>query len=137
MEVPLARFDVLLRDLVTFGLAVQTDDGSWHFAPGVDDRLTEIAASQRPADRPVLRFGTSCAGCHALRVTRLHEGRHLCEDCIRRGSAPVEDAGLDPEDPEDLEYAPRSEPGFPGDLDLRDRRLVAHYRGPAAADGPG
>lgn len=130
MEVPLARFDVLLRDLLSFGLAVQADDGGWHFAPGVDERLTELAASQRPSARPVLRFGTSCAGCHATRVTRLHGGRHLCEECIRRLAAPAQDAGPI------LEERPLSEPGLAEPPELPGRRLVARYRAPAAWTDP-
>ncbi len=153
MDVPLERFDVLLRELLSFGLAERGDDGRWHFTAGVDDRLTALAASQRPAERPVLRFGTACAACHALRPTRPHGGRHLCDDCIRRVAQPAWGAGESPEagpftgevgvdvvgHADVVDDGPSAADDVPGTGGPpAGRRLVSHYRAPAAwVDRPG
>lgn len=125
MDVPVERFDALLRDLVCFGLVVGNEEGRWHLRPDVEMRVGVLAASQRPAGAPVVHFGTTCARCHATRVTRWHEGQYLCEACNRDGGdAEIVDAGSG------QQRAPDPGPARMGELP--GRRLVSHFRTPPA-----
>lgn len=111
MDVPVERFDPLLRDLLCYDLVVETEPGHWHLRAPFAARLAALAVGQRPTTAPVLRIGVSCASCHVATVTRLHEGRFLCEACIgatalaNQESRAEEAAGPRPSYPSDLSEA--------------------------------
>ncbi len=86
-DVTLARFDPMLRALVTFGL-VEPDaaDGGdhpstgWHLIPAVQHRLESLVAPTPPADK-LIYFGHRCASCGEPGPTRMQSGVLLCDSC--------------------------------------------------------
>lgn len=118
MDVPVERFDALLRDLVHYDLVTEEGPGQWRLRPAVESRLAQLAKGQRAGSSPDLRIGVSCMGCHALAVTRLHGGRYLCDDCLARTP---EHGGEEPGDR-------RAPPEAPARAGASTRRLVARYR---------
>lgn len=106
MDVSVDRFDALLRDLLCYDLVVEEEPGRWRLRPAFEERMSTLAAAQRPASAPVLHIGVSCMGCHAANVTRLYQGRYLCDTCRAAARRQPHDAD-------------------PGES---DRRLVSRYR---------
>lgn len=134
------RFDPLLRDLLAFELVEAEEEGHWTLAPEVQQRLSALVAVRRPA-AAVLHIGFPCARCHASAVTRLHEGRLLCDACIPQvleeeretsGRPPAEDAGAPTPALEQTPGEQTSGSG-PGPTDVGERRLVSWNRGSVAA----
>jgi hypothetical protein len=94
-EGTLARFDSVLRALVTFGLVEPEPNGRsnhngssnggaeeprWRLIPAVQRRLESLVAPAPPADKLVY-FGHRCASCGEHGPTRMHSGVLLCDDC--------------------------------------------------------
>ena len=85
-DVTLARFDPMLRALVTFGLVEPDDadggDGTRARAgtssPAVQQRLESLVAPTPPADK-LIYFGHRCASCGEHGPTRLQSGVLLCD----------------------------------------------------------
>jgi hypothetical protein len=95
-------FDALLRDLLTWGLVepVVTDNAAqrtvWQLTGAAQRRLTELAAPLGPCPAHKIVFlDHFCADCQERRLTRLHDGVYLCDDC----AAARLEAGAD-EDPD-------------------------------------
>ena len=128
---PVERFDPLLRDLLAYGLIEAEDEDRWVLVPEVQRRLSALLAMQRPSTAAVLHIGYPCARCHASGITRLHEGRHLCDACIEqvfaeerqpRAAPLAEDGGTPPP-------APAPKPDIGRDpVEVGERRLVSRYR---------
>jgi hypothetical protein len=80
-----ARFDVLLRDLLSLGL-VERRNGEllWQLSSPAQRRLESLACPRPPADK-VVYFGHHCGACHELRPTRFRFGRYLCDPCLEGG----------------------------------------------------
>lgn len=133
---PVERFDPLLRDLLAYGLIEAEDGDRWALAPEVQQRLTALVATQRPSTAAVLHFGFPCARCHASGITRLHDGRHLCDACIEQVLAEPRHPSVAPvvEDRSTPAPAPAPEPVVrAGPVDMGERRLVSRYRGSLGA----
>ncbi|MGH8988485.1 MAG: hypothetical protein ACRDXC_07805 [Acidimicrobiales bacterium] len=83
-EHPIERFDPLLRNLLAWGLVVEAEEGGWTLRPDVAERLPALARYAR-GDQPseVVYFGHLCAGCRSKGLTRLRDGRYLCDECRR------------------------------------------------------
>jgi hypothetical protein len=81
-----ARFDALLRDLITFGLAEPTydPDRPWQLTPAAQRRLEALASPTPPADK-LIYFGHRCAGCGEHRATKFRGGTFVCQPCLDRG----------------------------------------------------
>ena len=108
-NMPIDRFDPLLRDLLTWGLIVPTQSGEaprWKLAEAAEERLCELAAGADPGPpEMVVRLGRRCAKCQDRRPTWLRGGAYICEACGGEGN------------PEAVPYAPMqvpSEPRRPG-----------------------
>lgn len=81
---PIERFDPLLRNLLAWCLVDQDDDGRWSLRPEVGQRLTQLTELTRhDAPSEVVYFGHACATCRANGLTRLRDGRYLCDGCRR------------------------------------------------------
>jgi hypothetical protein len=86
----IARFDPMLRSLITFGLVerdVDASDGEgwhWRLVPSVQHRLESLFAPSPTAEK-LIYFGHRCGSCGEHGPTRFSSGVYLCEDC--RGSA--------------------------------------------------
>ena len=76
------RFGPFRRDLLCYDIVVEDGPGHWRLRPPFEARLSALAAARRVTSIPALRIGVSCAGWHIVTVTRLHEGRFLCDACI-------------------------------------------------------
>jgi hypothetical protein len=95
---PIERFDPLLRNLLSWGLAYELEDGTWALRPEVAERLSRLAQlTRRPETAAVVYFGHFCAACRTAGPTRMHDGRYLCDACRRasvqgpgRGEEPAE-----------------------------------------------
>jgi hypothetical protein len=86
-QIPIETFHGLLRDLLLWDLVVPGDDegdeaGSWRLVPQAQQRLTELAAAQKPwpADRTVY-VDRRCSSCGLRQLTWLREGAYLCSRC--------------------------------------------------------
>lgn len=86
-EATLARFDPMLRALVTFGLVeperVGTNgDGAhhWRLNPAVERRLDSLVPPAPPAEK-LIYFGHRCGSCGEHGPTRFQAGAYLCEAC--------------------------------------------------------
>jgi len=80
---PIERFDPLLRNMLAWDLVEETGDG-WRLTPDVARRLADLARyTKRNEPSEVVYFGHTCAGCKSNGLTRLHEGRYLCDECRR------------------------------------------------------
>jgi hypothetical protein len=108
-NMPIDRFDPLLRDLLTWGLIVRSTTGEasrWTLAEAAEERLCELAAGADPGPpEMVVRLGRRCATCQARRPTWLRAGVYICESCGGEGN------------PEAVPYAPIQalpEPRRPG-----------------------
>jgi hypothetical protein len=83
-EHPIERFDPLLRNMLAWRLVEQTPDGVWALSPEVARRLSHLVTVTRRGDSSeVVYFGHACAMCHSSGMTRLREGRYLCDPCHR------------------------------------------------------
>ncbi len=81
---PMDRFDPLLRNMLSWDLVVETEDGSWILRPEVVERLGHLARYTRPNEpSEVVYFGHICAGCRSNGLTRLRDGVYLCDECRR------------------------------------------------------
>jgi hypothetical protein len=86
-DATLARFDPMLRALVTFGLVEpdgEPDNGgprpSWHLIPAVQRRLESLVAPSPPAEK-LIYFGHRCGSCGEHGPTRMSDGAFLCAAC--------------------------------------------------------
>lgn len=80
---PIERFDPLIRNLLAWGLVEDTPDG-WRLEADVAARLSQLRTlTQRDVPSQVVYFGHACAVCKSNGMTRLHEGRYLCDACRR------------------------------------------------------
>ena len=80
---PIERFDPLLRNLLSWGLVEETA-GGWALRDDVSARLTHLTQlTSRNAPGEVVFFGHACAVCRSSGLTRLRDGRYLCEACRR------------------------------------------------------
>jgi hypothetical protein len=91
----LARFDPMLRALVTFGLvepdgveALSGEDPrpGWRLIPAVQRRLESLVAPAPPADK-LIYFGHRCSSCGEHGPTRMSSGAFVCENCRRAVAA--------------------------------------------------
>jgi hypothetical protein len=86
-EATLARFDPMLRALVTFGLVEPERAGSngdgghhWRLNPAVERRLDSLVPPAPPVEK-LIYFGHRCGACGEHGPTRLRGGAYLCEAC--------------------------------------------------------
>jgi ribosomal protein L37AE/L43A len=88
-------FDPLLRDLVSWGLAVPgpSGDGTWLLVEGAQHRLAELAArSPVLAEGQLVYLDHRCGRCGRSGLTRLERGAYLCDSCRTPRAARVEGA---------------------------------------------
>jgi hypothetical protein len=87
-----ARFDPVLRTLMTFGLVepdevqeTNSDEASkrWRLTPAVQRRLNSLAFPAPPADK-VVYFGHRCSSCGEHGPTWSIAGAFLCGPCRER-----------------------------------------------------
>ena len=96
-EHPIERFDPLLRNMLAWHLVEETGEGGWALRPEVAARLTLLAEYTKGDDASeIVYFGHVCAGCRSNGLTRLRDGRYLCDDC-RKGADLAAVATLLPE----------------------------------------
>jgi hypothetical protein len=100
-EAAVARFDPVLRTLMTFGLVesdgveeTNADEASrqWHLTPAVQRRLNSLASPAPPADK-VVYFGHRCSSCGEHGPTWFNGGEFLCSACRERAATLVPSAG--------------------------------------------
>lgn len=83
-EHPIDRFDPLLRDMLAWRLVEETPDGEWALRPHVAQRVAHLAGlSSREGPTEVVYVGRTCAECRSSGLTRLRDGRYLCDPCRR------------------------------------------------------
>ncbi len=83
-EHPIERFDPLLRNMLAWHLVEESPEGVWALRPEVARRLNHLVqVSRRDDSSEIVYFGHACAGCHTSGMTRLREGRYLCDACRR------------------------------------------------------
>ena len=87
-EIPIDTFDAMLRDLVTWDLAVpgEGDDAqAWHLVARAQQRLGELAIARGPwpAERTVY-LDRTCADCCRRRLTWLRDGTYVCDPCWQK-----------------------------------------------------
>lgn len=83
-EHPIERFDPLLRNMLAWHLVEETAEGTWALRPDVARRLNHLVELSRRNDASeVVYFGHTCAACHTSVMTRLRDGRYLCDPCRR------------------------------------------------------
>jgi len=81
-----ARFDPMLRALISFGLVEREPDAAgdgapaWRLIPAVQCRLESLHAPSPPADK-LIYFGHRCRSCGEHGPTRMLGGVFLCESC--------------------------------------------------------
>lgn len=112
-DVSIDRFDPLLRDMLAFHLVEEGPEGTWVLRPDVSQRLAHL--SRRPKAPILVYFGRYCEACQSHEMTRLDEGRYLCDVC----RASMDATAL-------AEHAPKGTAGR--------RRLLFRHRLPAPAD---
>lgn len=82
----IARFDPMLRALLTFGLVERTPgadgDLEWRLIPAVQHRLESLHSPSPPAEK-LIYFGHRCRSCGEHGPTRMRGGVFLCEPCRR------------------------------------------------------
>ena len=92
---PIERFDALLRELARFGLVVR-DEGAtgipWALSTEAQTRLGELLMrnDQKVLPEELVYLSHKCADCHRRGLTRLREGRYLCERCAGGTQTPAE-----------------------------------------------
>jgi ribosomal protein L37AE/L43A len=78
------QFDPLLRNLLAWDLVQEADDGRWALRPDVAERLGALARyTKRSEPSEVVYFGHPCAVCKSNGLTRLRDGKYLCDACRR------------------------------------------------------
>lgn len=86
------QFDPLLRDLLAWGLVEPArpaaDNDRWHLAEGAQHRLEDLHTRTETHGSPLVYFDRLCAGCRRRRLTRLHDGVHLCDACVAGAQPP-------------------------------------------------
>jgi hypothetical protein len=90
---PMERFDPLLRELARFGLIAREgteSEHSWILSAQAQERLDELLANGGEPVLPekLVYLSRLCAECHTRALTRLREGRYLCEACVSKLPAP-------------------------------------------------
>jgi len=86
---PEGRFDVLLRDLLGFGLVQPCPEphgATWQLSPLAQRRLDELGSPPPPVDK-VVYFGHRCSICHEHVPTRRRAGSFVCDACTRPDDA--------------------------------------------------
>jgi len=85
---PIKTFDPLLRDMVTWGLAVRSGTGArpaWRLSEEAQRRLNEVVPAKGVADGDQLVYlNHRCADCHLWGLTRLIDEVYLCQGCSER-----------------------------------------------------
>jgi hypothetical protein len=94
-EIPIETFDALLRDLVTWNLAVPGDGDdaqAWHLVARAQQRLGELTANRGPwpAERTAY-LGRRCADCGGSQLTWLRDGTYVCDPCWQKRLTHAED----------------------------------------------
>ncbi|MGH9030091.1 MAG: hypothetical protein ACRDV4_10830 [Acidimicrobiales bacterium] len=83
---PIERFDPLFRELVRYGLIErETGEGaSWSLSDVGRARLDELLGDGGTTVLPekLVYLSHHCAECHTRALTRLRDGRYLCDACI-------------------------------------------------------
>jgi hypothetical protein len=83
-----ARFDPMLRALISFGLVERDPDveaegvPGWRLIPAVQSRLESLHLPLVPAEK-LIYFGHRCRSCGEHGPTRMWAGVFLCESCRR------------------------------------------------------
>jgi hypothetical protein len=97
-EIPIEKFDALLRSLVTWDLAVREEGNeaqNWHLVRRAQERLTALAHPHGPwpAERTAY-VDHQCADCGRRKLTWLRDSTHVCDPCWedRLASTQVESA---------------------------------------------
>jgi hypothetical protein len=82
---PIERFDPLLRELARYALVVrdEADDVSWRLSEAAQARLDELLGHGVEPVLPekLVYLSHHCADCHTRALTRLRDGRYLCDAC--------------------------------------------------------
>ncbi len=86
---PIANFDSLLRNLLTYDLVEQSEE-RWVLRPSAAQRLSELAGQSRPQARISVYVGYFCERCHSAGITHAVEGSRLCGRCIAAAADPEE-----------------------------------------------
>jgi hypothetical protein len=89
-----ARFDPVLRTLMTFGLVVEESNQSpgtrqWILTPAAQRRLVALASPAPPPDK-LIYFGHRCGACGEHAPTRFSGGTFLCGSCRESPAALVQ-----------------------------------------------
>ena len=94
-DATLARFDPMLRALVTFGLVEPDRPGSngdedhhWRLIPAVERRLDSLVPPAPPVEK-LIYFGHRCGSCGEHGPTRFRAGTYLCEACRDPATEPT------------------------------------------------
>ena len=88
-----ARFDPMLRALLTFGLVEPErpeaggEGQGWRLIPAVQHRLRSLVTPAPPAEK-LIYFGHRCGSCGEHGPTRNVSGVYLCDECRHQ---PVEE----------------------------------------------
>jgi hypothetical protein len=95
-EATAARFDPMLRTLLTFGLVVEqsVEDGGpreWVLTPAAQRRLAALSSPTPPPDK-LIYFGHRCGSCGENAPTRFSGGAFLCGACRESAAALVQSA---------------------------------------------
>jgi len=90
-EAAAARFDPVLRTLMTFGLVVEdpNEDGGprqWVLTPAAQRRLVALSSPAPPPDK-LIYFGHRCGSCGEHAPTRFTAGTFLCGACRESAAA--------------------------------------------------
>lgn len=94
-EIPIETFDALLRDLLAWDLVVPSDgdDGqAWLLAERAQRRLGDLVTPRGPwpAERTVY-LDRRCSDCGQRQLTRMRDGRHMCDACWQKELAQPQD----------------------------------------------
>lgn len=86
-QFPISAFDLLLRELLHWGLVTQVDEAAvhkWQLVERAGLRLDEFVAESNTVSLPVERmvfFDYRCCVCGVRQMTRLHGTHFVCDVC--------------------------------------------------------
>jgi hypothetical protein len=94
-EIPIEKFDALLRDLVTWDLVVPgegEDAEHWQLVARAQRRLADLAKTRGPwPSERTAYLDRQCADCQHRQLTWVRDGAYVCDPCWQKRLARSQD----------------------------------------------